>query len=33
MTLTLRLLARNAAVYGLFTLVPLAAYSQEVNTP
>ena len=33
MTLTLRLLARNAAAYALFALAPLAAYSQEASTP
>ncbi len=33
MRFTLRLLARNAAAYALFALVPLAAYSQEASTP
>jgi len=33
MRFTFRLLARNAAAYALFALVPLAAYSQEASTP
>jgi putative endopeptidase len=33
MRFTLGLLARNAAAYTLFVLVPLAAYSQEASTP
>ncbi|MFZ0136636.1 MAG: M13 family metallopeptidase N-terminal domain-containing protein, partial [Candidatus Sulfotelmatobacter sp.] len=33
MRFTLRLLARNAAAYVLFTLVPLASYSQDAPAP
>jgi putative endopeptidase len=33
MNLTLRMLCRKAAAFALFTLVPLAAFSQEGSTP
>ena len=33
MSFTLKLLLRNPAAYALFVLVPLAAFSQQANTP